>query len=107
MKYQILHDFRTPTPFKEKSSDHFKDLYKLKLLTNFNVNLTSFLGGVINYNSCVICLIHNYSWPRCQIDIKICLQLQFMRIIKMTRGFFFKWSISPEIMQNWIFHVKL
>ena len=26
MKYYILHDFRTSTPFKEKSSDHFKEL---------------------------------------------------------------------------------
>ena len=44
MKYQILLDFRTDTPFKE-------DLHKLKLLTNFGVNLTSFLGGVVNYVS--------------------------------------------------------
>ena len=43
-KYHILHDFRTSTPFEETSSDHFKDLCKLKLLTNFDVNLTSFLG---------------------------------------------------------------
>ena len=49
MKYHILHDFRTSTPFKKTSSDHFKNVYKLKLLTNFDVNLTSFLGGVINY----------------------------------------------------------
>ena len=48
MKYQILHDFRTSTPFKEKSSDH-SDLLKLKLLTNLNANLTSFLGGIMNY----------------------------------------------------------
>ena len=32
-----------------KSSDHFKDIYKLKLLTNFDVNMVSFLGGVPNY----------------------------------------------------------
>ena len=43
-KCQILHNFITSTPFKEKSSDRFKDLHKLKLLTNFDVNLTSFLG---------------------------------------------------------------
>ena len=49
MKYHILHDFRTSTPIKEKSPDHFKDLHELKLLTNFDVNLTSFLRGVINY----------------------------------------------------------
>ena len=48
MKYHILHDFRTSTPFEEKSSDQFKELYKMELLTNFNVNLTSFLGGVMN-----------------------------------------------------------
>ena len=48
MKYHILHDFRTSTPFWEKSSDHFKNLHKLKLMTNFDFNLTSFLG-VISY----------------------------------------------------------
>ena len=48
MKYQILHEFRTLTPFKEKSSDHFKDLHKLKFLTNSDVNLKSSRGGVIN-----------------------------------------------------------
>ena len=49
MKYHILHDFRTSTGFEEKSSNHFKDLYKLKLLPNFDVNLISFLGGATNY----------------------------------------------------------
>ena len=49
--YHILHDFRASTPFWEKSSDHFKGLRKLKLLTNFDVNLTSSLGGVANYVS--------------------------------------------------------
>ena len=43
MKYHILHHFKTSTPFKEKSSDHFKDLHKMKLFTNFDDNLTSFL----------------------------------------------------------------
>ena len=49
MKYHTLHDFRTSTPSKEKSSDPFKDLQKLKLLTNFGVSLTTFLGRVMNY----------------------------------------------------------
>ena len=49
MKYHISHVFRTSAAFKEKSSDHFKDFYKLKLLTNFDVNMTSFLGGVPKY----------------------------------------------------------
>ena len=49
MKYHILHVFRTSTTFKEKSYDHLKDIYKLKLLTNFDVNMTSFLGGVPNH----------------------------------------------------------
>ena len=48
MKYHVLHDFITSTPFEEKSSDHFKDIYKLKLVTNFDISLTSFLGGVMN-----------------------------------------------------------
>ena len=47
MKYQVLHDFITYTPFEEKSSDHFKDLHKIELLTNFDISLTSFLGGVM------------------------------------------------------------
>ena len=47
MKYHVLHDFITSTPF-EKSSDHFKDLHKMELLTNFDISLTSFLGGVMN-----------------------------------------------------------
>ena len=48
MKYHILHHFRTSTAFKEKSSDHLKDLHKMELSTNIDGNLTSFLGGVIN-----------------------------------------------------------
>ena len=48
MKYHILHYFRTSIPFKEKSSDHFYCLHKMELLTNFYVNLTSFLEGAMN-----------------------------------------------------------
>ena len=48
MKYHNLHDFRTSTPFKENSSDHFKEVYKLKLPTNFDVNLTSLPAGLMN-----------------------------------------------------------
>ena len=48
MKYHILHDFGISTPIKEKFSGHLKDLHKLKLLTNFCINLTSFLGGVMS-----------------------------------------------------------
>ena len=48
MKYHVLDDFITSTPFKEKSSGHFKDLHKMELLTNFDISLTSFLGGVMN-----------------------------------------------------------
>ena len=51
MKYHISHVFRISAVFKKKSSDHFKDIYKLKLSTNFDVNMTSFLGGVPNYVS--------------------------------------------------------
>ena len=48
IKYLILHDFITSAPFKEKFSDPFKDLHKLELVTNFDVNLISFLGGIMN-----------------------------------------------------------
>ena len=48
MKYHNLHDFRTSTSSKETSSDHYKDLQELKLLPNFDVNLTSSPGGVMN-----------------------------------------------------------
>ena len=47
-KYHVLHNFITSTPFEEKSSDHFKDLHKMEPLTNFDISLTSFLGGVMN-----------------------------------------------------------
>ena len=33
---------------QKKSSDRLKDIYKLKLLTNFDVNMTSFVEGVPN-----------------------------------------------------------
>ena len=36
-------------PFIKKSSDYFKDIYKLKLLTSFVVYMTSSLKGVSNY----------------------------------------------------------
>ena len=49
MKYHVLYVFITSTALKEKSSDHFKDIYKMKLVTNFDVNMMSFLGGVPNY----------------------------------------------------------
>ena len=48
MKYHFLHDFRTFTSFKEKSSGHLKSFHKLELLTNFDINLSSFLGGGMN-----------------------------------------------------------
>ena len=57
MRYDILHDFRTSTPFDENSSDHFKDLYKLKLLTNFDVNMTSSRVRVMNYTFIIFLII--------------------------------------------------
>ena len=49
MKYHIFHDYITFTPFEEKSCDYLKNLHKLKLLTNFDVNLTSLLhNNVLN-----------------------------------------------------------
>ena len=40
--------FKLSTPFKEKISDNFIDLYKLKLPTNFYVNVSTSPGGVTN-----------------------------------------------------------
>ena len=51
MKYQILQVFKTSIEFIKKSSNHFKDIYKLKPLTSFDVYMTSFLKGVPNYVS--------------------------------------------------------
>ena len=44
----VLRIFRTCTLFKEKPFDYFKDLHKLKLLTNSDVNLTSSPGGRVD-----------------------------------------------------------
>ena len=49
MKYHILQVFKTSIEFMKKSSDHLKDIYKLKLQTSFDVNMTPFLKGVPNY----------------------------------------------------------
>ena len=43
-----MHNIGTSFPFKENSSDQLNNLNKLKLLTNFDVNLTSFLGEEMN-----------------------------------------------------------
>ena len=48
MKYHVLYDFLTSTPFQEKSSDLFENLHKMELLTNFDISPTSFLGEVMN-----------------------------------------------------------
>ena len=49
MKCHILCDFRTSNLCKEKSFEHFRNIHKLKLLTNFDDNQASFLGEVLNY----------------------------------------------------------
>ena len=51
MKYHILKVFKTSIEFIKESSDHFKNIYKLKLLTSFDVSMTSFLKGFPNYVS--------------------------------------------------------
>ena len=40
MKYHILHVFKTSIEFIKKSSGHFIDIYELKPLTSFHVNIT-------------------------------------------------------------------
>ena len=48
MKYYILHAFITSTPFKENPLIFLKDLYIVELQTNFYVNLSTSLRGVMN-----------------------------------------------------------
>ena len=43
----IFSPLKISVSIKAKCSDRFKDLHRLKLLTNFDVNLTS-LAGVMN-----------------------------------------------------------
>ena len=88
MKKHILHVFRTSTAFEEKSSDHFRDTYKLKLLTNFDVNMTSFPGGVPNY----VLNLQFVTPPRNDVRLtSIGHELHFiMKIFKTFRGFFLK-----------------
>ena len=81
MSHFVCH-FGTSTSFREKCSDHFKDLHKLTLLTHFDIILTSFLGGTINYG-----IISNSFLRWCQNNIKLCQELQFIIIFKMIRGF--------------------
>ena len=99
MKYHILHVFRTSIEFIKKSSDHFKYIYKLKLLTrSFDVNMTSFLKGVPNY----VLNLKFITPPRNDVRLisKFCQELHFMKIFKMIRGFFLKRSRSYKIMHN-------
>ena len=48
MKYHIYIISELLLALKKNCSDHFKALYKLMLMTNFDVNPTSFVGKVIN-----------------------------------------------------------
>ena len=53
MKNHILHDFKTSTPFKEKSSDYLKDFHELKFLTDFEVNARVPYDGILSRPSSV------------------------------------------------------
>ena len=48
MEHYILHSLKTSASFKEKSSGQFKGLHKLTFQTDFDVNLTTSLGGETN-----------------------------------------------------------
>ena len=51
MKYHhILYDLRTPTPLKEKSSDHLKDLHKLKLCSHCTGQVCALFQKLLRYN---------------------------------------------------------
>ena len=63
MKYVLQFAFfRTPARFKEKLSDRFKSVCKLRLLTNFDVNITSSSGVVVvNYDLSTVFLLEMWT----------------------------------------------
>ena len=78
MKYHILNDFGACNSFKEESSDHFKDLHKLKLLKNVYVYLTSSQEEVMN-NGLNVQFITSPG-DEVRLTSKICQDLQFMQV---------------------------
>ena len=102
MKYYISDDFRTSTPFEERSSDHLKDLDQLKWLTNFEVNLTSLPRRVMNYTFNTQCttLLKN----EVRLRSNFARTFSLLRSLKRSEDFSLN---GVEIMQNVIFRVKL
>ena len=94
MKYHILHDFRTSTPFK--------DLHKVRLLIDFDTNLTSSPGRVTNLTFDTLFII-----PRSEIRLtsKFVRSFSLRRSLKRS-GFFLKWSTNSKVVQNVVFRVK-
>ena len=80
-------------------------IFILKLLTNFDVNMTSFLGGVLNYVSTVYFITP--LGDDVELISKFVRSFSFFKFFEMIRGFFLEWSRSSKIIQNVIFHVKL
>ena len=74
MKYYISHVLKIPTSLEGKPPDHFNDFHKLKLLTSFDVNLTSSQEAVSNKLKDEH-IIRYSSMKRIQVDIKICQEL--------------------------------
>ena len=61
----------------------------MKLLTNFDVNLISFLEVMNVWNAEFV--------PLPGDEVRICHELQFMKIFRMIREFFLKWSAGCPI----------
>ena len=85
IKYHILHDFRTSNPFNEKQSQYFKDLYRLTLLTNLDVNLTLSSEGDTTFNTLFI------TPPRNEVG----LTSKFLRNFSLWRSL--KWSEAVSL----------
>ena len=87
-----------------KCPDHFKDLNKLNLLTNFDVNLTSSPEEVMNWTFNTLLItppVIKADWHQNWSGASVYEDLW------NDQRIFLKWSRSSKIMHNVIFHVKL
>ena len=84
----------------KKSSDHFKTLCNLKLSKNFDVNLTSPPGRVVN-------LTFNYSSLKCsQVDIKSFRSFGLWEFLKRVKNFSLNGVAALKSLQKVVFHYK-
>ena len=74
-------------------------------MTNFDLNLTSFLGGVMNEMLNVKFI--TVSGNEVGLTSKFVRNFQLKKVFKLIKGFFDKWIRSSKALQNVIYHVNL